>query len=474
VLAFEDDFNGNSLDFSKWDIPYQGVIRDFNHTNEKQWYANTGNSPSLPHGSNIEVSNGTLKLIARKEASPVTGTWVTDWSINPPLTQTSTFEYTSAEIDSKKSFGYGKYEIRCKIPSGNGFWPAFWMYGEGVNGRNNEIDVFEFWENSTSDHNMTVHFDGGMCLTDYNGPDYSQNFHIFTVIWDNYKIEWYVDGQLKRRSTKFYNMLSQQVDCNSLQAWQPYMMDKIYPQDNMKIIANLALENDANYHPDATTPFPSTLEIDYIRYYKKIPCTGNVVASSNSQLSLSNDLYNVIVGTSITFGGNVFIQNGQQLELIARDEINLNPGFTADNGSNFVARIDPSACSGSFKMARANGQNEPNSEISYILVPSSSAEEESIAQNQLDDRLNSDEFNFDVKAFPNPTNEILNLEIRSDVIGKYSVVLNDMNGQVLFNPKSLNSNKICIDMTPYPSGIYILQVIDVESKKSYLTEVFKE
>jgi beta-glucanase (GH16 family) len=132
---------------------------------------------------------------------------------------------------------------------------------------NNEIDVFEFWNNSTNDHNLTVHYNGQMCLTDYNGPDYSQVFHTYTVIWNNYKIEWYVDGDLKRRSTKFYTILGQPVDCNGIQAYSHYIMDKVFPLDPMNIIVNLALQT-GTYAPDNSTPFPSSLEIDYIRYYK--------------------------------------------------------------------------------------------------------------------------------------------------------------------------------------------------------------
>lgn len=270
VLKFEDNFNGDSLDFSKWDIPYQGVIRDYVHKNEKQWYANTGNTPVLHYSNNIEVSNGTLKLIARKENSPIMGSYI-NWSANPPITYSSTFEFTSAEINSKEDFGYGKYEIRCKVPDGRGFWSAFWLYGEGIGNRNNEIDVFEFWKNSSKDHNMTVHYEGNMCHSDYNGSDFSKDFHTFTVIWDNYKIEWYVDGELKRRSTKFYTLLGQPVDCNSARAFQPYILNKVHPKDNMKIIANLALENNGKYSPDGTTQFPGVLEIDYIRYYSKTP-----------------------------------------------------------------------------------------------------------------------------------------------------------------------------------------------------------
>lgn len=267
-LVFEDNFNGNTLNLEKWDIPYQGVIRDYEHENEKQWYSNTGNSPQIPFENNIEVSEGTLKIIARFEETPIYGEY-TNWSENPPKSYSSNFKYTSAELDSKNKFKYGKYEIRCKIPKGKGFWPAFWMYGESDNGVNNEIDVFEFWENDTKDHNMTIHYNGTMCHSDYNGPDYSKAFHTFTLIWDEYKIEWYVDGELKRRSTKFYSLLGQQLDCNSLKAFHPYIFNSSFPNEKMNIIVNLAIENKLDFKPDEKTTFPGIFEIDYIRFYEK-------------------------------------------------------------------------------------------------------------------------------------------------------------------------------------------------------------
>lgn len=294
VLVFEDNFDGSMLDLSKWSLPYQGVLRDFNHLLEKQWYANSGNTPSISINNNIELSNGTLKLIARKEPNPIVGTYVSNYSTNPWTYNTETFDYTSSEIDSKYKFGYGKYEIRCKIAKGKGFWPAFWMFGTGPNGINDEIDVFEFWNENTACiydasklskvPNMTLHHNNQQCGTDYNGPDFSQDFHIFTVIWDIYKVYWYVDGVLKRQSTKFYSMVPQPIDCNGLEAPMACIMDNLFPKESMNIIANFAIQSGTSQcgqftidnNPDINTPFPSSFEIDYIRYYKQMPCAGSV------------------------------------------------------------------------------------------------------------------------------------------------------------------------------------------------------
>jgi hypothetical protein len=115
-----------------------------------------------------------------------------------------------------------------------------WIFLALVGNNASEIDIFEFWDDNTCNHNMNVHFNDNMCLTDYNGDDFSENFHIFSLIWDNYKIEWYVDGNLKRRNTKFNTLLGQQLDCEQLNKEQSYIVDKNYPLEKVNIILNLA------------------------------------------------------------------------------------------------------------------------------------------------------------------------------------------------------------------------------------------
>ncbi len=191
------------------------------------------------------------------------------------------FDYTAAEINSVDEFSFGKFEIRCKIAKGKGFFPAFWTFGG--NGYN-EIDVFEFWNEENiygkydSDklskvHKMNNHFDYEFdgssedCPSSYEGTDFSVDFHVFTVIWTPFKIEWFVDGKLKRVSTLFYSLLGQPVDCEGLEMFQEYILNTAFPRNKMKIIANFGIQSGKN-SPDENTPFPSEMEIDYIRYYK--------------------------------------------------------------------------------------------------------------------------------------------------------------------------------------------------------------
>lgn len=461
ILVFEDNFDGNSLDLTKWSLPYQGVIRDYDHLKEKQWYVNTGSTPSISIDNNISVSNGILKLTAKRDT--VVGTYVTDWSTIPPTTKTETFYYTSAEIDSKYKFSYGKYEIRCKIPSGKGFWPAFWMYGEDANHVNNEIDVFEFWDNNTNDHNMTMHYNGQMCLTDYNGPDYSQSFHTFTVMWDNYKIEWYVDGNLKRRVTKFYTILGQVVDCNGIQASGQYILENVYPKDPMNIISNLAIQT-GTFQPDINTPFPSSLEIDYIRYYKQMSCSGALNITSTSQLNLTNS-YNVIIGTTINLNTNVTLQSGQQLELIARDEITLENGFSANFGSAFIAKLSSSICSGVPKMGSfslSESDTNTNNLVRPILM------EENQYLNPIALQNNS---NFTVKAYPNPNKGMLSLEFDLNSFSNLQLYLIDEQGKVVYSLNSIKNNKVNINIENLNKGMYLLNIIDIENKNVYVNKL---
>lgn len=125
VLVFEDDFNGNDIDYSIWrnDYPwmraaYCGGVVEYN-----------------TDGENIEVEDGILKLIAKNEtvyerAVPWMGD---DEELFCDGTSVGTnkrwFNYTSGMIFSKQQFIYGKFEIRCKVPSIKKLWPAFWLYG---------------------------------------------------------------------------------------------------------------------------------------------------------------------------------------------------------------------------------------------------------------------------------------------------------------------------------------------------------
>lgn len=478
VLAFEDNFDGNDLDFTKWKLPFQGVIRDENHTKRKQWYMNSFNTPSIPHTNNIQVSNGTIKLIAKHEQTPIVGTYVIDHSTTPYTTLTNSYNFSSAEIQSKQKFGYGKYEIRCKIPKGKGFWPAFWMFsGPGWN----EIDVFEFWNeedifgnydssklaripnfNMWGDENNP----GGSvfnCSSDVdNNTDYSADFHVFTLIWNNYRMEWLIDGVLIRRETKFRTVTESEVDCNSLNAAQAYIVNKAFPRvEDMEVIMNLAIESNGDA-PDSSTPFPSTYEIDYFRYYKQNSCTSNVVIDSNSDLDLHDINFNLITGNDVDLKTNVVLVNNDQLEVLAKNRIDFKPGFKAKSGSKLHGKINQSlTCSGSSKVALSEN------ELEMITI------EEAQKRALITNGLNVSENELAINIYPNPIKNNLHIDILGESNDEYQLYIRGINGSLLLRETG-KMNQAVIDVSHLESGLYILEMKNTRTSELYINKIIKE
>ncbi|MBI2722237.1 MAG: glycoside hydrolase family 16 protein [Bacteroidetes bacterium] len=272
VLAFNDEFNGSSLDTSIWK-PINGVVRDLEHKFAQQWY-----SPK-----NVEVSNGTLKLITKRET--FLNQCYSIWANNGVQNICEDFYYSAGQIDSKQKFEHGIFEISCKLPKAKGVASSFWTWGDPAM---NEIDVFEFEfeteltpfkkfdpDKACRVQRMNLHtdYDGDGktidCPSKCTGEDYSEAFHTFTLIWTPYKIEWYVDGQLKRTSTLFYTLLGQMINCSQIEAGEQYILDSSFPRSAMNIILDNIVEV-GNKAPDDGTVLPVSYEIDYIRFYRLI------------------------------------------------------------------------------------------------------------------------------------------------------------------------------------------------------------
>jgi beta-glucanase (GH16 family) len=258
LLVFEDNFDGDSLDSGKWRIITK-VNRDPYYKLQKAWLKE----------ENVLVNNGVLKIVSKRDTlkNQCYELWVKDGMKK----FCSDFDYSTAEIWTKPKFSFGKIEARVKIPKGKGLWPAFWMFDQSPIW--NELDVFEFAHNNSSKHYMAVHYDyngdwnDNMCGNNYSGQDFSEDFHIYTVIWEKNEIQWYVDGVLKRTDYRYYTLLGQPTGC-IINQMQPYIMNKIYPKDPMHIIFNTAIESGGNA-PDSSTPFPCEMEVDWVKYYQR-------------------------------------------------------------------------------------------------------------------------------------------------------------------------------------------------------------
>lgn len=247
VLEWSDEFNGNQLDETVWNKVHHG-----NPDNgELQFYT--------PRQENIVVSDGTLKLIARKETYSAQGPW---------MSEPATRYYTSGKIETqgKLTFQYGKIEARMKLPRGKGTWPAFWMLGENLFDAGvgwpkcGEIDIMEHGQDfdnlgaaiHTESYNHTI---GTQKTGTYNIGDYDTDFHTYGVEWSGQKLSFYVDGHY------YFTVTKDQIGSNESQ-WpfdQPFWL-----------ILNHAVGGAWGGTPDDML-YPHTTEIDWVRVYKDIP-----------------------------------------------------------------------------------------------------------------------------------------------------------------------------------------------------------
>ena len=217
-LIFQDEFDGSELDGSKWITAFP-------------WGRTSTTTPRMIYRpENVLVSGGTARLVAKKEAF-------------------NGYPYTSGIITTSGKFTlqYGFIEMRARVPGGKGLWPAFWTLPP--NGKwPPEIDIMEILGHRTETVHLHYHFSRrGDFGTQHTGPDFTEDWHTFAVSWQPDSITWYVDGVEQNRLAN----------------------PAIIAAEPMYLVANLQVGGSWPGNPDATTPFPATYEIDYIRAWQE-------------------------------------------------------------------------------------------------------------------------------------------------------------------------------------------------------------
>ncbi|MEO1616155.1 MAG: glycoside hydrolase family 16 protein [Planctomycetota bacterium] len=240
TLVWQDEFEGNSLDYSKWGVE-QNAFGGGN--NELQLYTD--------RKDNVRVENGHLIIEARRDAPNVMG---------------ATREYSSGRIRTKHrgDWKYGKIEVRAKLPKGDGMWPAIWMlptdnkYGSWAS--SGEIDIMEMKGSIPNEVLGTLHYGGQWPKNKYSGDsyklqkgDFSEDFHTFSVVWTEGRIDWYVDGEHYQSQTEW----------TSAGGEFPAPFDQRF-----HIVLNLAVGGHLVKAPDPKDTFPKQMLIDYVRVYQ--------------------------------------------------------------------------------------------------------------------------------------------------------------------------------------------------------------
>lgn len=252
--VFSDEFEGTSLDKSKWNPTY-----NWGHTHNHRAYCVE---------ENVSVNDGKLVIKGEAKRHP-----------DAPATcsnggKTYSLDYTSGAIDTQHKFKirYGYIEGRFKMPAQLGTWPAFWMLQDGWPP---EIDIFEV-PHARNQHHYYLHYTqpdwyashgdawdheasfGGV----HTGPDKSADFHNYGLEWNERYMNFYFDDKL----VASYNRPTE-----------------ISQTEAMYIIINLAIGGWAtdNGNPiEVTADNPAYLECDWVRVWEKNPAvevpTGNL------------------------------------------------------------------------------------------------------------------------------------------------------------------------------------------------------
>lgn len=236
-LVWNDEFNevaGTLPDVSKWafDIGNSGW-----GNNELQYYTNRDENVSTD-------GNGHLVITAKRE-------------------NFGTASFTSARIKSQGLFAqkHGRFEARIKTPYGPGLWPAFWLLGDNINTvgwpQCGEIDIMELRGQQPQKINGSLHgpgYSAGNAITGSYTLSHSRfdvDFHLFAVEWNETCIDYFVDDYLYQR-----------IDKSEVSG--EWVFDAKF-----FIILNVAVGGNYVGFPTTETPFPQTMQIDYVRVYQE-------------------------------------------------------------------------------------------------------------------------------------------------------------------------------------------------------------
>ena len=234
-LVWNDEFDGTSLNEAYWNFEL-GTGNNGWGNNEEQYYLK----------ENTTVSGGFLTIEAKKQ-------------------NYNNKQYTSSRLttQNKKSFKYGRVDIRAALPEGQGMWPALWMLGNDISSVGwpdcGEIDIMEMVggsSNGKSDNTVhgTIHWDNSGSYASYGlsntiSTKFSKQFHVFSLIWDETQI------RILRDDVQYITV--EITNSNFSEFHQKFFM-----------IMNVAVGGNWPGSPNATTKFPQKMWVDYVRVFQ--------------------------------------------------------------------------------------------------------------------------------------------------------------------------------------------------------------
>jgi len=261
----------SALDDDSVDNAYKLIWSDeFNidgPPNEENWNYEIGfirnEEAQYYQPENAFCENGNLIIEARREprVNPIydpVKTW--DWK-----KVRDTAEYTSAclRTDNKQTFQYGRFEMRARIDTAIGLWPAFWTLGiEGEWPGCGEVDILEYYRGNfltnvcwARKERFRPHWDSERTpISQFQDSTWADSFHVWRMDWTPRSIALYMDDILLNRTALRRTMNRYGPRVNPMQ--QPHF-----------ILINLAIGGLHGGDPSETS-FPRRMEVDYVRVYQ--------------------------------------------------------------------------------------------------------------------------------------------------------------------------------------------------------------
>jgi beta-glucanase (GH16 family) len=261
-LVWSDEFNGTSVNTANWTFETGG------HGWGNQELENYTN------GANASVSGGILTITARRTT---TGScWY------------GTCQYTSTRMKTqgKREIRYGRIEARMALPSGKGLWPAFWMLGSNIGTAGwpacGEIDIMENRGSSPGTASSAIHGPGYSGATPFNHSTgiSAGGFNTYAVEWNATQMRFLVNGAVHYTVSK-----------STIQTRGNWVFDQPF-----FIIMNLAVGGHFDGNPTASTVFPASVRVDYVRVYQagtSTPTPGTEITPGAGGASASSSDANV-------------------------------------------------------------------------------------------------------------------------------------------------------------------------------------
>lgn len=230
-LVWNDEFDASQINNDFW--TFETGAGGWGN-NELQYYRR----------ENAKTEGGTLIIEARKENF-----------------QGSAYTSTRMITKNKKSFQYGRVDIRALLPEGQGIWPALWMLGDNISSvgwpKCGENDIMEMIGGGGRENTVygTIHWEDNTGHAQTGGSSklatgtYADKYHVFSMVWDETSIRYFVDD-------KQYYVVNI-TPSHMTEFHQPFFF-----------IFNIAVGGRWPGNPNATTRFPQRMKVDYIRVFQ--------------------------------------------------------------------------------------------------------------------------------------------------------------------------------------------------------------